>query len=159
MPRLPIAVLLSLTFLLASCGSNGNSSPTNINGQWYASLVDSNGTVDYTFSADFTQAMGAGLTITNFDFIVTGPCFSGYSTSEYAESGSFTFSGNSNGQLQGTFNFTVTTTFPGANTNNVLTLTGTVSGSTISGTWTANGLTGCSGSGTFTLKPPMIAEP
>jgi hypothetical protein len=47
----------------------------------------------------------------------------------------------------------ISTTFPGGS-NNVLTLQGTVNSNTISGTWSATGLTGCSGNGTFTIGPP-----
>jgi hypothetical protein len=65
------------------------------------------------------------------------------------QTGSFVVSGDFNGNVTGQLQLTISTTFP--SNNNVLTLTGAASGSTISGTWTLNGGTGCSGNGTFTM--------
>jgi hypothetical protein len=143
-------VLLVLGLTMSGCGS-GNSSPGsgNINGTWTATLTNTGGSPIYTFSTSFTQGTGSTLNITNFTFTSTGPCFASYQTSE---TGSFGLMGNFNGNVTGTFDMTITTMFPGA-TNNVLTLQGTVTGSTISGNWTLMGGTGCSGNGTFTIQP------
>jgi hypothetical protein len=145
-----IIALLFLALTMAGCGSN-TAGPGNINGNWSATLTDTNGATVYAFTTTFTEAGAGGLTVTNFTFTSTGPCFATYPTSE---TGTFTLSGNLNGSVMGTFGMTITTIFPAA-TNNVLTLQGTVNGSTISGTWTLTGLTGCSGNGTFTIHPPM----
>lgn len=147
------------TIFLAVCGliglgcgnsSNGSNSG-NINGTWSATLTGSpNGTTEYQFTTSFTEQNGGSLAVTNFTFSSAGPCFSSYSSSEYSESGSFGLMGNFNGQVQGTFAMTITTMFPTQPANNVLNLQGTVSGGKITGTWTATGMTGCSGNGNFT---------
>ena len=153
MRKTGIAMLVIFSLVLAGCGRGSSSASGNINGNWSASLMDTNGTVVYQFAATFTESMNGGLTITNFNFRTPGPCFASYSSPEYTENGSFTLSGNFNGKVTGTLQFTVTTMFPA--TNNVLTLQGNVNGNTISGTWMASGGSGCSGSGTFTLQPAM----
>jgi hypothetical protein len=146
-------LLATLGFITLGCGSSGTRGPANIDGSWFATLTDSNGTVDYSFSTTFTGISNNGLDITNFTFVIPGACFSPYSSTQYSETGSFTLGGNFNGSVTGTFGMQITTIFP--TTNNVLTLNGTVSGNKITGTWSATGLTGCSGNGTFTIQPPM----
>jgi hypothetical protein len=153
--KIGITTLLALGLTMAGCGSSGSGLGSgNINGTWFATLTNTDGSPAYTFSTTFTQASGSTLNVTNFTFTLPGPCFASYSANQYSETGSFTLSGNFNGNVTGTFGMTITTTFPGA-TNNVLTLTGTVTGNTITGNWSATGLTGCSGNGTFTIQPPM----
>ncbi len=147
-----IIVLMALSVAMAGCGSSGGPGSGNINGTWSATLTNTDQTPAFTFSTTFTQGSGSTLSITNFTFTSSSPCFASGQTSE---TGTFGLSGNFNGTVMGTFAMTITTLFPGA-TNNVLTLTGTVNGNTISGTWTLTGLTGCSGNGTFTIQPqPM----
>jgi hypothetical protein len=146
-------LLLTLGSITLGCGSSSTPGSTNINGNWFASLTDSNGVVDYSFSTTFSGISNNGLDITNFTFVIPGPCFSPYSSTQYSETGSFTLGGNFNGNVTGTFDMQITTTFP--TTNNVLTLNGTVTGNKITGNWSATGLTGCSGNGTFTIQPPM----
>lgn len=153
MRKSSVTILLFLALTMAGCGNNSSQSG-NINGTWVANLTSSSGDIvnlDYSFSATFTEASNNGLSITNFTFTAPGPCFSPYTSNQYSESGSFTLSGNSNGNVTGTFGMTITTLFPSS--NNVLTLNGTVSGSTITGTWTASGQAGCSGNGNFTINP------
>jgi hypothetical protein len=137
-----MVVLLTLGLSMAGCGSGNGSG--NINGTWMASLTNaSDQSTTYSFSTTFTQASGGGLSVTNFTFTSTNPCFGSEQTSE---TGSFSLSGDLNGNVQGTFGMTITGT-----TSNVLTLTGTVAGKTISGNWTLTG-GGCSGGGTFTIQ-------
>lgn len=145
-----VTILLLLALTMAGCGNNSSQSG-NINGTWSATLTNTDGSTAYAFSTTFTDTSSNGLSITNFTFTAPGPCFSPYTASQYSETGSFTLSGNLNGNVTGTFGMTITTFFP--STNNVLTLNGAVSGGTITGTWTASGLTGCSGNGTFTFQP------
>lgn len=151
--QIAMIVLLALGLTLSGCGNGNGPGSGNINGTWVATLNDANGSPVYTFSTTFTQGSGSTLSLTNFTFTSTGPCFASYQTSEI---GSFGLMGNFNGNITGTFEMTITTMFPGA-TNNVLTLQGTVNGDTISGTWTLTGLTGCSGNGKFTMQgvPPV----
>jgi hypothetical protein len=147
--QIAIIVLLAMALIMSGCGSsNGGNGSGNINGTWMATLNDANGSPVYTFSTTFTQGSGSSLSVTNFNFTSTGPCFASDQTSE---TGSFALMGNFNGNVTGTFEMTITTMFPG--TNNVLTLQGTVTGNTISGNWTLTGGTGCTGNGTFTIQP------
>jgi hypothetical protein len=138
--RMIVLMLFALT--MSGCGSNNGTGPGNINGTWFATLTDTS----YNFSTTFTQGSGSTLSVTQFTFTSTAPCFASETTTEM---GSFSLSGNFNGSVQGTFGMTITGT-----TRNVLTLTGTVMGNTISGNWTLTG-GGCSGNGTFTIHPPM----
>jgi hypothetical protein len=143
-----LIVVSVLGLAMAAC-SNGSSSG-NINGTWSATLVSSSDqSTAFAFSTAFAQSGGGVLTFTDFTFTSSGPCFTGDATSQ---TGSFTLSGNSNGNVAGTFGMTITTAFPGAATQNVLTLQGSVSGNTISGNWTLTGVSGCSGNGTFTIN-------
>jgi hypothetical protein len=62
--------------------------------------------------------------------------------------GSFTLGGNFNGNVSGTFGMNVQSGSPGGNT---LMMTGTVTGSAITGNWSLTGSTGCTGTGHFTM--------
>jgi hypothetical protein len=151
MNKICVMALLAFGLIMAGCGSSnsGNTSANNINGTWSASLMNSDGTSAFGFSANFAQASGNSVNVTNFTITSPSPCF----PSTTAETGTFGLSGNSNGTVTGTFGMTVTTMYPGA-TNNLLTLQGAVNGKTITGTWTLTGLSGCSGNGTFTIIQP-----
>jgi hypothetical protein len=138
--------LLALALTASGCGSS-KPVTSNINGSWNASLNNTDGSSAFTFTTTFTQSSGTALTFTSFSFTTTSPCFS----DQTAETGSFGFGGDFNGNVTGIFEMTITTIFP--TTNNVLTLNGTVNGNQISGTWTLTGVTGCSGNGTFILNP------
>jgi hypothetical protein len=143
-----VIVISLLGLAMAACG-NGYSSG-NINGTWSATLASSSDqSTAYAFSTTFTQSGGGVLTFTNFTFTSSGPCFTGDATSE---TGGFTLSGNSNGEVTGTLRMSITTEFPGGATQNVLNLQGNVSGNTITGTWTLTGVSGCSGNGTFKIN-------
>jgi len=84
--------------------------------------------------------------VTKLSFSTATPCLDSPTT----ESGSFTLSGNFNGNVTGAFGMTISTMFPG--TQNVLSLQGNVNDNTISGTWNLTGVqSGCTGSGNFTL--------
>ncbi len=152
--RITIIVLLALGLTVSGCGSGGGAASGNISGSWVATLSNTDGSPAYTFSTTFSQGSGSNLSITNFTFTLRGPCFESYQTDQYSETGTLSLSVNSNGNVAGTFGMTISTMFP--TTNNVLTLNGTVSGSTISGTWKATGLTGCSGNGAFTFQPSTM---
>lgn len=101
-----MVVLLLLGLSMAGCGSNGPQSG-NINGTWSASLTNADGSTAYTFSTTFTDTSSNGLSITNFTFTAPGPCFSPYTATQYSETGSFTLSGNFNGNITGTFGMTI----------------------------------------------------
>ena len=143
MKKLAVALLLAAGLVLVGCGSN-NSNPSNINGNWTAVLTNSSdGSQAFTFTTSITENNDGTLSVSNLT-ISSSSCF----VSGETESGSFALGGNFNGNLTGQFQFKVVSTSP---SNNVLTLTGTASGSTIKGTWTLTGGTGCQGSGNFTM--------
>ena len=143
MKHFALAALLIASLTLIGCASNSN--PANINGTWNATLMSNgNGSPVFTFGTSLSVNGDGSLTVSNFSFSTNSPCF----VSGETESGSFTLSGNFNGQVNGKFGFTVLSGSPAGNT---LTLSGTAAGNNISGTWTLTGGTGCTGSGTFTM--------
>lgn len=142
---LPVVIVAALIFGVIIQMSCGSSTSHNINGQWFSSLVNENQTPENQFRATFAQGTGSTLTVSNFNFLNAAPCFT-----TMAETA--TLSGSS-------FQMTITTLFPAAE-NNVLTLQGTrTSNGNFSGTWTATGQTGCTGSGTFTMQPQVPVDP
>lgn len=143
MKQLAIALLVLVGLGLVGCNSSMN--PGNINGTWNATLTSTgSGTPIFTFGTSVLVNGDGSLSITNFSFNTSSPCF----VSGETESGSFTFSGNFNGQVNGSFGLTVASGTPAGNT---LALTGTATGNTISGNWTLTGSSGCTGNGTFTM--------
>ena len=146
MKTLGTILVLGIALVLAGCGSTSNSG--NVNGNWTAALMNSSsgGPPVFNFTATFTQSSGSGVTITNLNFSSSTPCFAAGSTA----TGGFTLSGNQNGVTSGGFQMNIQST---GSTSNLLTLQGTVSNNTISGTWALSGTTsGCSGSGAFTMN-------
>jgi hypothetical protein len=142
MKRIFVPVVILAATILASCGS---STSHNINGQWFSSLVNQNQTPENQFRATFVQGSGSTITVSNFNFLSATPCFNTVAETATLSAGSF--------------QMTITTLFPGAQ-NNVLTLNGTRQGNgNFSGTWSATGLTGCAGSGTFTMQPQVPVDP
>ena len=147
MKTLGTIFVLGIALVLAGCGSNSNSSNI-INGNWTAALLNSSsdGSPIFNFTATFTQSSGSDVTITNLNFTTSSPCFVSGTTA----TGGFTLSGNLNGVTSGGFQMNIQST---GSSSNLLTLQGTVSNNTISGTWSLSGTTsGCSGSGQFTMN-------
>jgi hypothetical protein len=136
-------VFMALSLMLVGCGANSSSNPANVNGTWNATLIDSNNVTAFSFGTSLVVNGDGSLSISKFTFNSNSGCF----VSGETESGSFTLSGDFNGNTKGTFGFTVNSGTPAGNT---LTLQGTANGNTISGQWTMSG-TGCTGSGTFTM--------
>lgn len=144
MKQFSITLLLAVGLALVGCGSNNNN-PANINGTWNASLLSNGSTTNFNFGTSLKVNTDGSLTVTNFNFTTTSSCFASGET----ESGSFTLSGNFNGNVNGQFGMTVQSGTPAGNT---LALTGTVSnGNSITGNWTLTGSSGCTGNGTFTM--------
>jgi hypothetical protein len=139
MKKLAVALFVAVV-LVVGCGSNG--SKGNINGTWTAVLSDT----DFSFATALTENSDGTLSVSQFSFSTNGPCF----VSGETESGSFAFTGDFNGNVTGHFDFKVVSGSPSGNT---LTLTGTVNGNTIVGSWSLSGgnPTGCQGSGTFNM--------
>jgi hypothetical protein len=141
-----VVLILISGLLLASCGGGNNSNSGSINGSWTAALTNTDGTPAFNFTTNFTQTSGAGVSVTNFNFTTTSPCF----VSGETETGTFTLSGDFNGNVTGSFGMMIQSGNP---SGNMLTLQGKVKQNTITGTWTLAGLTsGCTGSGNFTMN-------
>ena len=129
--------------ILAGCGSGGSG---NINGNWTATLMNTNSTPVLAFSTSFMQGSGNNLNVVNFSFTSSGSCFGSQPTTE---TGSFGLTGNFNGNVEGTFAMTIQTT---GVEKDQLTLQGTVSNGKITGTWSLTGtLASCTGNGNFTM--------
>jgi len=143
MKQFAVVILLAVGLALVGCGSN-NSNPANINGTWNASLLSNGNTTNFNFGTSLKTNADGSLSVTNFSFTTTSSCFS-----SETESGSFTLSGNTNGDVKGQFGMTVQSESPSGNT---LALTGNVNGNTITGNWTLTGSSGCTGNGTFTMN-------
>ncbi len=144
MKQFAVAVLLAVGLALVGCGSN-SSNPANVNGTWNATLLSNNTSTDFNFGTSLTVNGDSSVSVTNFKFTTSSPCFASGET----ETGSFTLSGNFNGNVNGKFGMNVNSGTP---SGNALALVGTVNGNTITGTWTLTGSSGCTGSGTFTMN-------
>jgi len=138
-----VAMLVVAGLALTGCSSSNNNFG-NINGNWTAALTDTGGNAVFDFATSLVVNGDGTLAVSNSNFVTNSSCF----VSGETESGSFVFSGDPNGNVTGKFQFTVTSGNPSGNT---LTLTGTVNGNTISGTWMLVGGTNCSGTGNFTI--------
>jgi hypothetical protein len=143
--RVPV-FLLCLTLAAASLVGCGTSSanPANINGNWNATLTNSGNQTLFQFGTSLVVNGDGSLGVSNFTFTSNSACFESAET----ESGSFTLNGNFNGQVSGTFGFTMQSSSPSGNT---LALNGTANGNTISGSWQLTGSAGCAGNGTFIM--------
>jgi hypothetical protein len=143
MKTLVVSLLLVLGLVLVGCGSD--KSAGNINGNWTATLTDSGGGQAFAFTTSLVATGSSGvLTVNNFRFSTNTACF----VSGETESGTFALTGDFNGNVSGQLGMSVLSSSPGGNS---LTMTGTVSGGTINGTWILSGSSGCSGSGTFRM--------
>ena len=151
MKKIVTAVLLALSFVLASCGA-GSHANGNINGLWSASLSNSQPTLanQFTFMTNLTVNADGSLGTTSFHLTLNNtPCTFPTTT----ESGSFTITGNFSGQVSGKFQYIIMSTGAEVNT---LTLNGTVQNGQITGNWTVSGATAnCTGTGTFAMNPVL----
>ncbi len=145
MKNFAVATLLVLGLVMAGCGSSSSSNPANINGTWNATLMDANQNPVFKFGTSLVVNGDNSLSISNFSFSTNSNCFASGET----ETGSFTLSGNFNGNVTGKFGLAVQSGNPAGNT---LTLSGAVTGSTITGTWMLTGSSGCTGTGAFTMN-------
>jgi hypothetical protein len=150
MKKIIVTCLLGMGLVLSGCGSNSHVTG-NINGMWSATLNSASANT-FIFMTDLIVNADGSLGTTSFSISLNNtPCVFPNST----ESGSFTISGNFNGQVSGKFHYVVTST---GGAVNILTLDGTVNNGVITGTWTVTGATAnCTGNGTFTMNP--VAPP
>jgi len=145
-----LASLLAFALILDACGSSNAplAGIDNINGNWTATLTNSDGSLAYQFSATFTQGSGSELSITNLTY-TTNSCSA--LAIMHAAQGSFVVTGGSNGKVTGTFGMSEVLLNVGGPTLN---LQGKTANGTISGVWTVTGLVPpCSGNGLFTIQP------
>jgi hypothetical protein len=150
MKKIAAVLLTAMTLIFSSCGSNSHATG-NINGIWDATLSNSTAST-FTFQTTLTVNADGSLGTTSFSLTLNNtPCTFPSTT----ESGSFTISGNFNGQVSGAFQYVIKST---GSESNVLTLNGTVSGGQITGTWSVTGTGSCTGNGTFTMKPVLAPD-
>jgi hypothetical protein len=141
--KLAVVALFALVLSVLGCSTSG-SKTSNINGNWTASLTDTHGNQVLAFNTTITESSNSSLSVSNFSFSTNSECF----VSGERESGTFALSGDFNGNVAGKFGMNVISGSPGGNN---LTLTGTVNGNTITGTWSLTGGPSCTGNGTFTM--------
>jgi hypothetical protein len=145
MNRGVLAILLGLTFVLGGCANSNSPNAGSINGNWSATLTNTDSTPAFAFTTTFTQMNGSSVIVTNLSFTTASPCF----VSGETETAAFILSGNFSGSVTGAFQLTVKSGNPSGDT---LTLQGTVNNNTITGKWTLVGISsGCTGSGNFVV--------
>jgi hypothetical protein len=149
-----VAILLLVTLMLNGCSSTTTTTQTAAGGVWSADLPGGTGEASgFSFTTQFTVNGNGSLSITFFQFLTNGPCFP---VNGGTQTGSMMLTTNtSNNTVTGTFTFT---TQSGGNT---LTLNGTVTGTnavptltggSVTGTWSVTGANGCNTSGqSFTM--------
>jgi heat shock protein HslJ len=135
-----VAILLLVALMLNGCGSNSSGTSTGqvaSTGGW---LLETFGGVGagsgFSFVTNFSVNSDSSLNIRNFQFLTAGTCF----VSGETETGTLIQSVNGNGVVTGPFTFTITSGNPAGN---VLTLSGTEDGNTITGNWTLTGTGDC----------------
>lgn len=144
MRRVCISAVCAAVITLAGCGSSNA-----INGNWTASLTNPDGSPAFTFTATLAQSSTGALTASNLSFSTSSSCFAQGTTA----TGTFTATGNATNVASGTFEMTIQSGTANANGSNQLTLQGTLSSNTITGTWTSTGTgSGCTGSGNFSMS-------
>jgi hypothetical protein len=140
-----LAFTAFIALTLNACGSGSK----GINGSWFAQLMTANvSTPAFAFSANLAQSSGSAVNVTDLAFSPPTPCFAGSTT----KTASFTPTATANGRQTGAFQMTIAT----SSGSNVLKLSGTRSSDgNITGTWTATGLPGCTGTGSFSMHLPI----
>ena len=139
-----LAILLVTGLTLIGCGASSKNGG-NVNGNWTATLMDTHNTQVLAFNTSIVQSGNGSLSISNFSFTTNSACF----VSGETEAGSFSLTGDFNGNVSGKFGMSVQSGSPGGNNLN---LVGAVTGNTITGTWSLTGSSGCTGNGTFTMN-------
>lgn len=143
MRYLCISVWCAVATMLIACGGGSNGTLT---GNWAATLTNSDGATVLTFNATLTQGSSSTITVANLVFTTSTTCF------DSATTGTSTFSPSGTSMVAGSFQMTLQSSMKNTNGLNQLTLQGTSSSNTISGTWNLSGTgTGCMGSGGFSM--------
>jgi hypothetical protein len=147
MKQLAIVVLLALGLTVSGCGggSSSTTATSTASGTWEAVLSGGSGEASaLSFVTTFSVGSNNSLSVSNLTFLTVGTCF----VSGSSASGTLSTSTNSNNVVTGNLSFTVQSGTPAGNT---LTLTGTESGTSITGSWSLTGASGCTGTGSFTM--------
>ena len=153
MRRFGTAIVFCLTLALMACGG-GNSTPNTLSGNWAATLSNSDGTGALAFTAKLTQT-GQTVSVSNIGFTLSSTCFDPGTTADALATQIFT----THGVTSGNFQMTLQSGPKSTNGANTVSLQGTFTRQTISGTWSLTGTgTLCtppenSTSGTFTMIP------
>ncbi len=153
-----VAILVLVAFTLSGCGGpnylNTQNAQQAAGGIWSAQIIGGSGPASgFSFNTQFTVNSNGSLSITYFQFLTQGACFP---VEGGTQTGTMDLTINGSTDLvTGTLTYTVLAS------GNTLTLNGQVTGtengntltdSSITGTWTITGGTGCTGAGgTFTM--------
>ena len=154
-----VVILLLVVLILNVCSSNTTIAQTASGGVWQADIAggvgDSSG---FSFITQFTVGSNGALSIANFQLDNSTTCFG---TSTASANGTLSLTFNSADQLipPSSLSFTITSAAGDVVTLTSTSVTGTVSGSSLSGgsitgTWVltpASGTNCVSASGTFTM--------
>ncbi len=158
MKKLGLALLISATIFLVSCGDNIKTDPT---GTWTANLTPTqpsgfgNATA-MAFTDTFATDASQDNNVTTYTTSVTGSNLNvttnnGCIGSDASQSATYTVDTTSN-----TFSLNLQSKASNDTPGNTLFLNGTLSNNVISGTWSLNPVSGlnlaCTGSGTFTMN-------
>lgn len=139
MRHLCLSLLCALGMMLTGCGGGGGPANT-LTGNWSATLTTPDGTTFLTFIVTLTQGNSSVIGVSNLNVSSVSSCFA----SDTTATGTLGTDGTLQMMLQS----------GSANSNGVnqVTLQGTPSNNTISGTWNLTGTgAGCTGTGPFTM--------
>ncbi len=142
--KLALVISLAMVLILAGCGGGSSASSSDVAGNWAATLTNSAGTTVYAFNTTLTQTSTntAGGVTGTYAITNSSTCFEEF----VSESGMLTIGSSAN-----TLTLTIVGGQPGALSLDTLQMAGTVSGKTITGTWTLTGFGSCNGSGPLTM--------
>ena len=74
MKQVGIAIVLTLSAMLAACGGGISSNPATVTGNWTATLTNADTTPAFTFTTSLTQGSNTLVTGGSLSFTST-PCF------------------------------------------------------------------------------------
>lgn len=151
-----VALLLLVALMLNGCGSSSPTTQTAASGVWSADLSGGIGPASgFSFTTQFTVNSNGSLNITNFQFLTEGTCFP---ITGGTQSGSMVLPPNTTTTaVTGPFTYTVqsggnTLSLTGTVTGTITTTSTTLTGGSVTGTWSLTGGTGCNVTGqAFTM--------
>jgi hypothetical protein len=98
-----LSILATVVMMLGACGGGGGSN-TSINGNWSATLTNTDGATALAFTVTLTgNSSSSGVSVTNLSFTTASSCF-GSGTTGIA---TFTTTGTVNGVTSGNFQMTI----------------------------------------------------